>query len=337
MADLFNRHVLPAWAEADDARWAHIAEASDDELWRVRELGRERMVSFVRTRLKDAASQRGGSSSDAARFDDVLDSRVLTIGFARRFATYKRATMLLGQPERLLSLLQSPDRPVQFVFAGKAHPADNEGKEMIRRIEAFTSDPEIGKRFVFVDDYDISVARALYQGADVWLNTPRRPQEACGTSGMKAALNGSLNCSILDGWWDEWFDGNNGWAISSADQLNDLGRRDEVEANSLFDLLEHQIVPLFYERPVGQVPRGWTARVKASLASLGPKVTATRMVGDYVTDLYEPAAEDDSSTSASEYAVARDLAAWKRRVLAAWTTVQVDDVTTGAEAARLGD
>ncbi len=245
--------------------------------------------------------------------------------------------MLLSQPDRLRALLMSPDRPVQFVFAGKAHPADNEGKEMIRQIEAFTSDPEIGHRFVFVDDYDIAVARALYQGADVWLNTPRRPQEACGTSGMKAALNGSLNCSILDGWWDEWFDGENGWAISSMETHDDLSRRDEVEANSLFELLEHQIVPLFYDRQAGQVPRGWTARVKASLASLGPKVTATRMVGEYVTELYEPAAVHAEAIAASGFASARELASWKRRVLAAWTDVRVDDVTTDAGSGRLGD
>ena len=336
MSDLLGRHVLPEWHEADAERWSHIADASDDELWRVREQGRERMVAFVRKRLRNAAAQRGSSSSDAAQYDTVLDPRVLTVGFARRFATYKRATMLLSQPDRLRDLLLSPDRPVQFVFAGKAHPADNEGKEMIRRIEAFTSDPEIGHRFVFVDDYDIAVARALYQGADVWMNTPRRPQEACGTSGMKAALNGGLNCSILDGWWDEWFDGENGWAISSAERLDDLERRDELEANSLFDILEHQIVPLYYERWGGPVPRGWTKRIKSSLASLGPKVTATRMVRDYVEFLYEPAAAAASRAGADDFAVARELSAWKVRVDTAWTDIHVHDVVTDSGASELG-
>ena len=206
--------------------------------------------------------------------DEVLDPRVLTIGFARRFATYKRATLLLSQPDRLRALLLSPDRPMQLVFAGKAHPADEQGKEMIRQIVAFSSDPEIRHRIVFVDDYDIAVARALYQGADVWLNNPRRPQEACGTSGMKAALNGGLNLSILDGWWHEMFDGDNGWAISSAEDVEDLERRDELEAGALFDLLERQVVPLFYERYGGPVPRRWLQKVKPSLASLGPQVTA---------------------------------------------------------------
>ena len=201
-------------------QWARVVETPDDELWRAREQARERMVTFVRRRLKEAAATRGLTGSDVAWTDEVLDPRVLTVGFARRFATYKRATLLLSQPERLRALLLSPDRPVQLVFAGKAHPADEQGKEMIRQIVAFSSDPEIRHRFVFVDDYDISVARALYQGSDVWLNNPRRPQEACGTSGMKAALNGGLNLSILDGWWHEMFDGENGWAISSAEDVD---------------------------------------------------------------------------------------------------------------------
>ncbi len=184
----------------------------------------------------------------------MLDPKVLTIGFARRFATYKRATLLLSQPERLRRLLLSTDRPVQFVFAGKAHPADEPGKALIRELIHFASDQTVRHRFVFVDDYDIAVARDMYHGCDVWLNNPRRPQEACGTSGMKAALNGALNCSILDGWWDECFDGTNGWAITSAEGEPDLERRDEIEANSLFELLEHQIVPLFYQRSEGRCP-----------------------------------------------------------------------------------
>ena len=212
------------------------------------------MVSFVRQRLRDQLMARGLSSSDVEWTEAVLDPRALTIGFARRFATYKRATLLLSQPERLKALLLSGDRPVQMVFAGKSHPADDSGKELIRQVSAFAADPAVRHRFVFVDDYDIAVARSLLQGADVWLNNPRRPQEACGTSGMKSALNGGLNLSILDGWWDECFDGENGWAISSAEHVDDLERRDEVEAGSLFELLERQVVPLFYERWQGPVP-----------------------------------------------------------------------------------
>jgi starch phosphorylase len=324
--DLLTRYVLPEWHEAGDDRWARIADAPDDELWRAREQGRERLVTFVRRRLREGARERGFSGSDPAWSDDVLDPGILTIGFARRFATYKRATLLLSQPERLRRLLLDPERPVQLVFAGKAHPADQGGKEMIRRVVELSADPELRHRFVFVDDYDIAVARALYQGADVWLNNPRRPQEACGTSGMKSALNGGLNVSILDGWWHEMFDGDNGWAISSFEDVTDLERRDELEARALFDLLERQVVRLFYDRPDGGVPHGWVRKIKLSLASLGPKVTASRMVSQYVERLYEPAAARADALLANGAARARELAAWKQRVADHWHGVHIDRV-----------
>ena len=284
-------------------------------------------MAFVRQRLRTQLMARGLSSSDVEWTDSVLDPKALTIGFARRFATYKRATLLLSQPERLKALLLSGDRPVQFVFAGKSHPADDSGKELIRQISAFAADPEVRHRFVFLEDYDIAVARALLQGADVWLNNPRRPQEACGTSGMKAALNGGLNLSILDGWWDEAFDGENGWAISSAEHVEDLERRDEVEAGSLFELLERQVVPLFYERWQGPVPRRWVQRVKRSLITLGPFVTAARMVRDYTEQLYEPtAAQGDAPVGRRPQAGpgAGRVEADRRRT--AWPGVHVDHV-----------
>ncbi len=336
MADLLTEHVLPEWHEADAERWTRIQEAHDDELWRVREQGREAMVTFVRQRLREQLMARGLSSSDVEWTESVLDPRALTIGFARRFATYKRATLLLSQPDRLKRLLLSGDRPVQLVFAGKSHPADDSGKELIRQVSQFATDPEVRHRFVFVDDYDIAVARALLQGADVWLNNPRRPQEACGTSGMKAALNGALNLSILDGWWDECFDGENGWAISSAEHLDDLERRDEVEAGSLFELLERQVVPLFYERWQGPVPRRWVQRVKHSLVSLGPFVTAARMVRDYTEQLYEPTAAQGDALGSRDHAAARELAAWKTGVEAAWPGVHVDHVELDDSVADLG-
>jgi starch phosphorylase len=266
--------------------------------------------------------------------DEVLDPSALTICFARRFATYKRATLLLSQVERLQSLLLSRDRPVQLVFAGKAHPADELGKEMIRQVVAFSQLAAVRHRFVFLDDYDIAVARQLYQGADVWLNNPRRPLEACGTSGEKAALNGALNCSIRDGWWDEMFDGENGWAISSAVGLTDLDARDRVEADSLFALLEEAIVPAFYERTQGPVPRRWVRRVKSSLASLGPRVSAARMVREYVERLYEPTAERADRLAGDG---ARALAAWKERVAGGWKAVHVDAVDGHVGAVDLGD
>jgi len=212
------------------------------------------------------------------------------------------------------------------VFAGKAHPADDNGKEMIRAVVEFSRDPSVRHRFVFLPDYDIAVARALYQGADVWLNNPRRPQEACGTSGEKAALNGALNCSILDGWWDEMFDGENGWAISSAEGITDMAKRDQVEADSLFSILEGSIVPRFYERTQGPVPRRWVRSVKHNWASLGPKVSASRMVRDYVEELYEPTAARADALSASSYERAKALAAWKQRMRDQWKAVHVDGV-----------
>jgi starch phosphorylase len=333
---LFARYVLPEWSEADADRWGYVDDARDDEVWRAREQGRQRLVSFARRRLKEMGLRRGLSASDVAWAEEALDPNVLTVCFARRFATYKRATLLLSQPERLWAMLLSHDRPVQFVYAGKAHPADEKGKDMIRRIVAFAADTDIRHRFVFIEDYDIAAARALYQGADIWLNTPRRPQEACGTSGMKAALNGALNCSILDGWWDEMFDGENGWAISSAEHVADPARRDQLEANSLFELLERQIVPLFYDRYEGPVPRRWVRRVKHSLRSLGPQVTAARMVRDYVEEHYEPTAVQADRLSQDGYARAKALAAWKARVSAAWTGVRVDAVETDASLTTLG-
>ena len=336
MHELLTHYVLPEWDLADADRWARIDDARDDELWRAREQGRERLVSFVRARLRASALARGLSPSDVAWTDEVLDPKLLTIGFARRFATYKRATLLLSQPDRLRSLLLSADRPIQLVFAGKAHPADEHGKEMIRQIVTFASDPTVRHRFVFVEDYDIAVARQLYQGCDVWLNNPRRPQEACGTSGMKSALNGGLNLSILDGWWDELFDGENGWAISSAEHLEDLDRRDEVEANSLFELLEHQVVPMFYERWQGPVPRRWVRRIKTSLASLGPEVTAARMVRDYVEQLYEPTAARADALAADAFARARDLARWKARVVEGWHGVHIDRVESDDGVTEIG-
>jgi len=336
MADLFTRYVLPQWQEAGPDRWERLADASDDEVWRAREQGREQLVAFVRQRRRAQLMARGLSASDVEWTDSMLDPKALTIGFARRFATYKRATLLLSQPDRLKALLLSSNRPVQLVFAGKSHPADESGKELIRQITTFAADPEVRHRIVFVEDYDIAVARTLLQGSDVWLNNPRRPQEACGTSGMKAALNGALNLSILDGWWDECFDGENGWAISSAEVIEDLERRDEVEAGSLFDLLERQVVPLFYDRFQGPVPRKWVSRVKRSLITLGPFVTATRMVGDYTEALYEPAATQADAMVADGNKRARELAAWKAEVAAGWRDVRIEHVDLDDAVAEIG-
>jgi glycogen phosphorylase len=338
MDDLFSKYVSPAWDEAGADEWAGIDDARDDELWRAREQGRDALVSFVRERLRKSLQVRGLSVSDAAWTDEVLDPRFLIVGFARRFAAYKRATLLLSQPDRLRALLLDEHRPMQLVFSGKAHPADDQGKRMIAEIVRFSTDPSIRHRMTFIEDYDISVARFMYQGSDVWLNTPRRPMEASGTSGEKAALNGALNCSILDGWWNEMFDGTNGWAISSAEAITDLDHRDEVEANSLFELLERQIIPLYYDRRGGRFPRGWVSRIKSSFRTLGPKVNATRMVRDYLDHMYEPIAAQSDGLAADGFARARELTAWKQRVTLAWADVKVEvDPDPGAGMVDLGE
>ena len=336
MNSFLSRAVQPAWWDAPEAAWDRLSDVSDDELWRIREQSRDNLVATVRSRLRLSVMNQGGNDADAAWTEDVLDPRVLTIGFARRFATYKRADLLLSDPDRLKALLLSEDRPVQMVFAGKAHPADDAGKELIRRVATFAADRDVRHRFAFVEDYDMSVARALTQGADVWLNTPRRPMEACGTSGMKASLNGGLNCSVADGWWDECFGGDNGWAISSAEAETDLGRRDGAEAATLFALLERQIVPMFYERNGDIVPHRWVSRVRASLRSLGPFTPASRMVRDYVEEVYEPEAARTNALGADTYAGARRLAGWKTRVRAAWPDVRVTGVTSVPVNAHLG-
>lgn len=330
MTDLLDRYVLPEWQEAGPDRWARIADAPDEDIWRVREQCRQRLVAYVRARLRAAEVARGGA--EAAWVDAVFDPRALTIGFARRFASYKRATLLLSDPDRLRRLLLDPDRPVQLVFAGKAHPADEAGKEMIRQIVQFARRPDVRHRVVFLEDYDIATARALYQGCDLWLNHPRRPLEACGTSGQKAALNGALNCSVLDGWWDEMYDGENGWAIPSAEHHDDLDRRDEVEATSLFELLEREVVPLFFERDETGVPRRWVQRIRHSLATLGPKVSASRMLQEYVERLYGPTAERAEAFAAAGRGRARALAAWKARVREGWPEVQIRSVDAGGDA-----
>ena len=260
---------VPTWAAQQPS-----AEMDNEALWAARAAGRQRLVDVVRSRA-----------------GVELDPEALTIGFARRFAAYKRATLLLSQPGRLEALLLSEKRPVQLVFAGKAHPADHQGKELIQRVVQFARRSELRHRMAFVEDYDIAVGRCFYEGSDVWLNTPRRPHEACGTSGMKAVLNGGIHCSVLDGWWDEMYDGSNGWAIPSFEHEADEGHRDHLETDALFALLEGEIVPMFYDRDEAGLPLAWLDKIRASLRTLGPRVTAERMLGEYVERLYEPASE----------------------------------------------
>jgi len=320
---------------ADDPTFWDRAASDPARIWALRRLLRARLVAEARRRLRASWRQRGASDAELIWIDSVLDEDVLTIGFARRVPSYKRLTMMLHDPDRLTALLLDPDRPVQIVVAGKAHPADDGGKQLIQQLVRFADQPRVRHRIVFLPDYDMAMARTLVQGCDVWLNNPLRPLEACGTSGMKAALNGALNLSVLDGWWDEWFDGHNGWAIPSADGVPDPGRRDELEAAALYDLISKSVAPLFYASSRDSLPTRWLDTVAHSLRGLGPRALATRMVRQYVTELYAPAARSSRVLAAATNAAAsdgaafdgaRELAAWKQRVRAAWPGVRVEHV-----------
>ena len=300
-------------------------EVPSTRIWAVKRQLRERLVLDARKRLRDSWTHRGAAPAELKWIDSALDPDVLTIGFARRVPSYKRLTLMLRDPARLKALLLDPERPIQLIIAGKSHPADEGGKRLIQEIVRFADDPEVRHRIVFLPNYDIKMALPLYPGCDVWLNNPLRPYEACGTSGMKAALNGGLNLSILDGWWDEWFDGSNGWAIPSADGVEDPDRRDDLESEALYDLIEREVAPRFYAHDEDGTPGRWLEMVRHTLKSLGPKVLADRMVSDYVDTLYVPAAES-SRTLNHDYAGAKDLAAWKARVRGGWSDVAVEHV-----------
>lgn len=313
----------PTWTARELAEFGTGDHVTDAELWALRSGLRARLVDEVRSRLRTAWLQRGASALELGWVDSVFDPDVLTVGFARRVPTYKRLTLMLRDTERLTSLLLDPDRPVQLVVAGKSHPADEGGKALIKQIVRFADEPAVRHRIVFLPDYDMSMARYLYWGCDVWLNNPTRPLEACGTSGMKSALNGGLNLSIRDGWWDEHYDGSNGWAIPTADGVTDEQRRDDLEAAALYDLLGSQIAPLFYDRGADGVPAGWLAMVRHTLVSLGPEVQASRMVREYVQSYYLPAATAAARVGDDGYAGARELAAYRARIAGAWSRVRV--------------
>jgi len=317
----------------DPLAWEALEKISDADIWELRGALRARLVEDVRARLRQAWVQRGAAEAELGWVASVLNPDVLTIGFARRVPSYKRLTLMLRDRDRLTSLLLHPERPVQLVIAGKAHPADDGGKLLIQELVRFADDVKVRHRIVFLPDYDIAMAQHLYPGCDVWLNNPLRPLEACGTSGMKAALNGCLNLSVLDGWWDEMFDGENGWAIPTADGVEDADHRDDLEAAALYDLIENSVAPRFYHRGADGLPARWLEMVRHTLETLGPQVLASRMVRDYVHELYTPAAESSRAMQAASHAGARELASWKTRVRRAWTGVRVDHV----ESSGVGD
>lgn len=325
-------------SDTSTADWSS-PQVTDADLWAVRNQMRSQFVDDARRRIIAAWSEQNSGGIPPAWMSRIFDPNVLTIGFARRVPTYKRLTLMLHDPDRLKALLLHPDRPIQIVIAGKSHPADEEGKRLIQRIIQFAEDPEVRGHIAFLPDYNIAMAQLMYPGTDVWLNNPLRPLEACGTSGMKAALNGALNLSILDGWWPEYYDGQNGWAIPSADAAGDSAERDKLEAESLYELLEHQVAPLFYDRNSEGIPERWVNSVRHTLATLSPELSADRMVRQYVENLYRPAGHFESLLSADGYRRARELAAWKQRIVDAWPGVAVAHVESGGltSAPEVGD
>jgi starch phosphorylase len=329
MAELYDRYLGPDWHEkpAGEAAWKGMDQIPDTELWRTHERRRERLVAFARRHLHQQLAKRGAGASELAMAEEILDPEALTIGFARRFATYKRANLILSDPERLSKLLNDPHRRVQIIFAGKAHPRDNPGKDLIRQIIHASRKDTFRRNIVFLEDYDMNVARYLVQGVDVWLNTPLRPMEASGTSGMKVAANGGLNVSILDGWWEEGYDPSVGWAIGSGESYDDLEYQNTVESQALYDLLEKEVVPLFYDRGQDNLPRNWISKMKTAMNFLAPMFNTNRMVRQYAEMFYAPAVKRYEMLVADEMAKAKELSAWKRKVQDNFGSVRIENVS----------
>ncbi len=332
MVGLLDRYLGRRWAEDPDNRkvWEQVGRIPDSEVWRTHERRRERLVTFARRRLEEQLIHRGARKMEIRMAREVLNPQALTIGFARRFATYKRGDLILKDPDRLARILNDPNRPVQIIFAGKAHPKDQPGKEVIKKIVHLAQRSDFRHRIVFIDDYDMNVARYLVQGCDVWLNNPRRPLEACGTSGMKAAANGALNLSILDGWWAEGYQPEVGWAIGSGEEYEDLGYQDDVESQSIFNLLEKSVIPLFYERGRDNLPRDWIEMMKKSMQVLASRFNSHRMVQDYVHRLYVPLALNWDHIQSDGFRGARDLKSWLQHVRTHWKGLRVLEKKTNA-------
>jgi len=325
---LYDRYLGPIWADetVDNSIWNNIEQIPDEELWRIHQRCKEHLVAFARNRLKTQIQRRGTYHTELNWADEVLDPEVLTIGFARRFTAYKRGNLLLKNPKRLVNLLNNTDRPVQVIFAGKAHPRDTEGKEIIRQIIHFANQYNVRRRIVFLEDYDINIARNLVQGVDVWLNNPRRPMEASGTSGMKAAVNGALNMSTLDGWWCEGYKPDGGWVIGAGETYDDAAYQDMVESQAIYNILENEVVPLFYTRSADNLPRAWIKRVKNSLAWIVPRFNTNRMVAEYTRKAYSPADARWRYLTGDAMLRAKELSAWKANVREAWPELAIEDV-----------
>ncbi|MBN2355963.1 alpha-glucan family phosphorylase [candidate division KSB1 bacterium] len=325
MAELFNRYLGPRWFQdpSDKSVWNRIQQIPDEELWRTHERRRERLVAFTRRKLRQQLENSSASPADISIAEEVLDPKVLTIGFARRFAEYKRAKLIFSDLERLLAILNHKDFPVQIIFAGKAHPRDHIGKGVIRDLVNIIRGDEFRHRVIFLEDYDMEIGATLVRGADVWLNTPRRPREASGTSGMKAGINGVLNVSILDGWWDEAYSNNLGWAIGRGEEFDNPEEQDKYDAESLYSLLEQEIVPLFYNRSANGLPREWIRMMKNSIQNLSPVYNTNRMVREYFQTYYYPGLERWRRLSADNMGPIKQLAGWKEKLHQHWNDVKI--------------
>ena len=328
MSRLLDRYLGPERKESPEDRqvWHRVDEIPDIELWRVHERRRVGLIAFARRRVKEQLRRRGAPPSEVKAADAYLDPDALTIGFARRFAPYKRGALIFRDRERLAKILSAADRPVQIIYAGKAHPRDDRGKEVIKEIMSNIVRPEFRHRIVFIENYDITVGRMLVQGIDVWLNNPIKPREASGTSGMKVVPNGGLNLSVLDGWWPEAYDGENGWAIEEGRIYDDPAYRDHVESEAIYELLEKEIVPLFYDRDSGGLPRGWITRMKASMRTISPAMNTSRMLKEYTDLLYVPAAKRGRHLVENNFQAAKALSHWKRDLSAHWNAVRIEQV-----------
>jgi starch phosphorylase len=326
MASLFDRYLGPEWwsRPSDYGAWEKVSEIPDEELWATHERRRQRMISIVRRRLVAQMERRGSPQAELHKARGVLDTNTLTIGFARRFATYKRGTLLLRDMERIKKILLHATMPVQIIFAGKAHPKDTEGKEFIKKLFISCLQEDLRRHIVFVEDYDIQVARYLVHGVDVWLNNPRRPYEASGTSGMKVLANGGLNMSILDGWWVEGYRPETGWAIGAGEEYDDQNYQDYVESNAIYNLLENEVVPLFYRRDEDGLPRGWIAKVKNSMRLLCPAFSCTRMLNEYAEQFYLPVSRFYARMTANSLERAKQLARWKQSLQNNWPQVRIE-------------
>jgi starch phosphorylase len=335
LATIYDQYLQPDWRDRypDSKIWDLVDDVPGEELWEAHRRRKRNLVTFVRERVIAAAVARKASAAEQRRLAEVLDPDAFTIGFARRFATYKRATLLFRDVERLKRLLTNRERPVQIVIAGKAHPKDLPGKTLIREIVQLSRDPELSKHIVFIEDYSIEVAREMVQGVDLWMNTPRRGEEACGTSGMKAGINGVLNLSILDGWFDEGFEISGGWAIGDREPYSD--DQDEIHARAIYSMLENEIVPMYYQDREEGVPTDWVRRVKQSLIHLSPQFNSQRMLGEYMAQLYEPAHQAFVDVSREGFEPARGRARWNEEVEKVWNSVSFLEVGPGPEASVL--